>query len=143
MDIIVELLYIILIISVITDMTRGIIPNWLILGGCILGILTGAEPKEQILLAIMAGIFFFPFFSFGVLGAGDVKCLIMIALYLEQDQFMISTLSGFFIAALILFCILLKDVIFNKSKALKQKHTIHLAGPILAGVLISTGGTYL
>lgn len=143
MNIIVGLLYIILIIFVFTDMTKGIIPNRLILAGCILGILTGTHIREQIPIVIMAALFFFPFFSFGVLGAGDVKCFIMIAFYLESNQFMISILFAFFIAALISFCILLKDIIFNKSKALKQKHTIHLAGPIFWGVLISTGGTYL
>lgn len=140
---IVAILYVILLISVYTDMTKGIIPNWLIFIGCIIGFITAGLRLDQLMLAVVVGIILFPFFAAGVLGAGDVKCLFMIGLYLEENQYITSILSGFFIAALISFCILLKDFIFNKSKALKQKHTIHLAGPIFLGVLISTGGTYL
>lgn len=140
---IVAILYVILLITVYTDMTKGIIPNWLIFLGCMIGIITAGQRLEQLVLAAAIGIILFPFFAAGVLGAGDVKCLFMIGLYLEQNQYITSILSGFFIAALISFFILLKDFIFNKSKALQQKHTIHLAGPIFLGVLISTGGTYL
>lgn len=140
---IVAVLYIILLISVYTDMTKGIIPNRLIAVGCVIGFIAAGQRFEKLILVVMVFIVLFPFYAAGVLGAGDVKCLCMIGLYLEQNQFITSILSGFFVAALISFCILLKDFILNKSKALKQIHTIHLAGPIFIGVLISTGGTYL
>lgn len=140
---IVAVLYVILLISVYTDMTKGIIPNWLVLSGCMIGFIIADQRLDKVMLAAAVGIILFPFFAAGVLGAGDVKCLFMIGLYLERNQFITSILSGFFIAALISFFILLKDFIFNKSKALQQKHTIHLAGPVFLGVLISTGGIYL
>ena len=140
---IVAVLYVILLISVYTDMKKGIIPNPLIAAGCVIGFITAHQRFEKLVLIIVLFIVLFPFYAAGVLGAGDVKCLCMIGLYLEKNQFITSILSGFFVAALISFCILLKDFILNKSKALEQIHTIHLAGPILIGVLISTGGTYL
>ncbi len=143
MKVIVAVLYVILLISVYTDMTKGIIPNWLIGLGSIIGLITTGQPFGQFIQAVAVVVILFPFFAAGVLGAGDVKCLFMIGLYLEQNQYITSILSGFFIAVLISFCILFKDFIFIKSKALQHKHTIHLAGPIFIGVLISTGGTYL
>lgn len=140
---IIAVLYVILLISVYTDMKKGIIPNWLMATGCVVGIITAQQRFEKFVLVIIVFIVLFPFYAGGVLGAGDVKCLCMIGLYLEQNQFITSILSGFFVAALISFCILLKDFLLNKSKALQQIHTIHLAGPIFIGVLISTGGIYL
>ena len=140
---IVAVLYVILLISVYTDMTKGMIPNWLIAVGCVIGFITAQQRFEKLVLVIIVFIVLFPFFAAGVLGAGDVKCLCMIGLYLERNPFITSILSGFFVAALISFYILLKDFILNKSKAIEQVHTIHLAGPIFIGVLISTGGTYL
>lgn len=143
MKIIVAVLYVILLISVYTDTTKGIIPNWLILPGCVIGLLLNIHRPQQILPAVTAGLIFFILYMLGVIGAGDVKCLFMIGLYLERDPYIISIISGFLIAALSSFCILLKDFIINKSKALEQKHTIHLAGPIFLGVIISTGGAHL
>lgn len=98
---------------------------------------------DRILTAVVAGLIFYLFYLTKVIGAGDVKCLFMIGLYLEQDPYIISIISGFLVAALSSFYILLKDFIFNKSKALEKKHTIHLAGPIFLGVIISTGGAHL
>ena len=109
----------------------------------VIGFITAGQRFEKLVLVIIVFIVLFPFFAAGVLGAGDVKCLCMIGLYLERNPFITSILSGFFVAALISFYILLKDFILNKSKAIEQVHTIHLAGPIFIGVLISTGGTYL
>lgn len=140
---IVAVLYVILLISVYTDTTKGIIPNRLILPGCVIGLLISVHRPERILTAVVAGLIFYLFYLTGVIGAGDVKCLFMIGLYLEQDPYMMSILYGFSVAALSSFCILLKDFIFNKSKALEHKHTIHLAGPIFLGVIISTGGAHL
>ena len=124
-------------------MTKGIIPNWLVYSGCAIGLITADRRIDQLLMAAAVLVILIPFFAAGVLGAGDVKCICMIGFYLEQNQYIASILSGFFIAALISFFILLKDFIFNKSKTLQHTHTIHLAGPIFLGVLISTGGTYL
>jgi len=140
---IVAVLYVILLISVYMDMKEGIIPNWLMATGYVIGFTTTGQRFDKFLPVVVVFIVLFPFYAGGVLGAGDVKCLCMIGLYLEQNQFITSILSGFFVAALISFFILLKDFILNKSKALQQIHTIHLAGPIFIGVLISTGGTYL
>ena len=110
---IVAVLYVILLISVYTDMTKGIIPNWLVLSGCMIGFIIADQRLDKVMLAAAVGIILFPFFAAGVLGAGDVKCLFMIGLYLERNQFITSILSGFFIAALISFFILLKAINFE------------------------------
>lgn len=140
---IVAFLYGILLVSVFTDTIKGKIPNWLIIIGSIAGILNVDRPFEQFIQAVAVFLLLFPFFAGGVIGAGDVKCICMIGLYLEQKLYITSILSSFFIAALFSLFILLQDLIFTKSKALQRKHTIHLALPIFLGVLISTGGTYL
>ena len=140
---IVAFLYGILLVSVFTDTIKGKIPNRLILIGSIVGILGTHELWSQLIQAFAVFLLLFTFFAGGVIGAGDVKCICMIGLYLEQELYITSILSSFFIAALFSVFILLQDLIFTKSKALQRKHTIHLALPIFLGVLISTGGTYL
>ena len=142
-DRIVIFLYMFLLISVFTDMKKGIIPNWLIFIGMAVGILTTDSIKENIFQAVAALLLFFPFFAIGAIGAGDIKCIFVIGLYLNHGPFILSILYSFSIAALISIFIILRNFIIYKTLKNNTNQIIHLAVPIFYGVLLSTGGTYL
>lgn len=143
MDRIVVFLYVLLLIAVFTDRKRGKIPNWLIFAGVVVGILTTDTIKENLIQAAAALFFLFPFFVIGAVGAGDIKCICMIGLYLDRDLFILSILYSFSIAALISFFFILKTFILYKTLKYNKNQIIHLAFPIFCGVLLSSGGTYL
>ncbi len=143
MEEIVIFLYSILLAAAIMDLKKGKISNWLILIGSSAGIFYQYISEATWILSIVTFLLLFPFFIIGALGAGDVKCICMIALYFSPNEFLISVLFGFLIAALYSVVILIKDFIIYQSRPFQRKHTIRLAVPIFLGVLISTGGTYL
>lgn len=132
-----------LVISVFTDWKKGKIPNWLILTGCIAGIIMTKEVYQSIWQALFVIIVFFPFFLLKALGAGDIKCIAMSALYLSSEQLLQTILFTFLIAAVMSVLKVLWFRFFKKETGSLRCLTIHLAFPILLGVLISTGGDLL
>ena len=136
-------LVIILSVAVFTDFKSGKIPNLLILVGSITGIIAGQPPGDYLLRAVLIILLFFPFYLIKALGAGDIKCFSMIALYLDSDPLLSAILYAFLIAAS--WSVLMIIIKYFQKKEINNLHsiTIHLAFPILAGVLISIGGELL
>ena len=132
-----------LVIAVFTDWKEGKIPNWLILTGFVAGIIINKEPYHSILQALFVLVVFFPFFLLKALGAGDIKCIAMAALYLSSEQLLQTILFTFLIAAVMSVFKVLWFRFLKKETGSLRCLTIHLAFPILLGVLISTGGDLL
>ena len=133
-------LVIVLSIAVFTDFKIGKIPNVLIVFGSITAIFAGQPPGDYYIRAVLVILFFFPFYLIKALGAGDIKCFSMIALYLDSDLLLSSILYAFLIAALLSVLMILKNYFPKKEVSKLRCITIHLAFPILTGVLISIGG---
>ena len=133
-------LVILLLAAVFTDWKRGKIPNVLILIGSVAGILTGQPPGKKILGAIVVMIIFFPFYLIRALGAGDIKCISCVYLYLTTEKFLSMLLYTFLTAAVMSVIKIIYFKFQNKKTISLRTLTIHLAFPILAGVLLSTGG---
>lgn len=131
-------LLLLLAVAVITDSRYGKIPNWLIVIGLLVGIWVAEERLEKIAVAVLIILIFYPLFTIGALGAGDIKCIAMISLYLKTEQ-ILATLFFIFLTA----AIFSVGKIFYHHSLEQIKSKIHLALPILVGVLISIGGTYL
>ena len=133
-------LVIILSVAVFTDFKSGKIPNILILVGSITGIIAGQPPGDYLLRAVLIILLLFPFYLIKALGAGDIKCFSMIALYLDSDSLLSAILYTFLVAASwsvpMIFIKYLRKKEINDLRCI----TIHLAFPILVGVLISIGG---
>lgn len=136
-------LVILLSVAVFTDYKTGKIPNLLIIVGSITGIAVGQPPSDYLLRAILIILLFFPFYLIKALGAGDIKCFSMIALYLDTEQLLSAILYTFLIAALWSVFIILINYFPKKEIKSLRCITIHLAFPILMGVLISIGGDLL
>lgn len=70
-----------------SDITRYIIPNWLVLGILALypvWVMFAPAPVEWLMGLAMAGgllLFGFGLFTFGIIGAGDAKLLVALGLY--------------------------------------------------------------
>ena len=137
------LLVLLLLIAVFTDWKNGKIPNLLIVTGSIAGILLTKDPYDNILQAVSVIILFFPFYLLRALGAGDIKCIAMTALYLQPDQFQSSILYTFLVAAAISLIKILYIKFRSKEKISLHSITIRFALPIFTGVLLSIGGIYL
>lgn len=81
------LLAIAMCITMYTDVTRYIIPNWLVLGVLILypiWVMTAPLPVDWTMGLAMAGgllLIGFVLFTFGILGAGDAKLLTALGLF--------------------------------------------------------------
>lgn len=152
MILIIVCLFILLLIAVYTDYRYGKIPNTLILTGFLIGILWlvfqeiifGGQEKsltESVLrlLQILIGkipcvlipfLFFYPFFSLGVLGAGDVKLFSMMGIYFSFYPLIINIFLAFLAAAILA----VMKMLMQKSFLIGKE--IHLALPIFAGVCI-------
>lgn len=133
-------LVILLSVAVFTDWKSGRIPNFLILIGIVAGILTGQPPGNRIPGAIFVIIIFFPFYLMRALGAGDIKCIACVFLYLTTEQFLSMILYTFLTAAVMSVLKIIYLRFQNREDISLHTLTIHLAFPILAGVLLSTGG---
>ena len=136
-------LVILLSVAVYTDFKTGKIPNILIIVGSIAGIAIGQPPANYLLRAILIIVLFFPFFLIRALGAGDIKCFSMIALYLDSGSLLFAILYTFLIAAMCSAFTILKKYFKNEEVKSLRCINIHLALPILVGVLISIGGDSL
>ncbi len=132
-----------LVIAVFTDWKQGKIPNWLILTGVVAGIIITKELYQSILQAFFVIIAFFPFFLLKALGAGDIKCIAMSALYLTSEQLLQTVLYTFLIAAVMSVFKVFWFWFISKETGSLRCLTIHLAFPVFLGVLISTGGDLL
>ena len=133
-------LVILLLAAVFTDWKTGKIPNFLILIGSIAGILIGQPPGKKILGTMVVIIIFFPFYLIRALGAGDIKCIACVYLYLTTEQFLSMILYTFLTAAVTAVSKMICYKFQHKEIISLRMLTIHLAFPILAGVLLSTGG---
>ncbi len=129
----------------------------------------GDNLLEKIPIAILIILSLFPFYQIGAIGAGDIKCLAMINFYLTFDQFLKAVFFSFFIALILIgikyICRCLSTLKFFKYyskfkirfcsyctsffktdfpiKKTIERNKIRMAFPILLGVFISVGGTYL
>lgn len=131
-------LFLFLAVAVITDLKSNRIPNWLLLIGLVVGLLTTEHLIESILGSFLIILIFFPLFRLGVLGAGDIKCMAMISLYLTQQRLWSALVYTFLLAAGIAVYYIFHSYYFHVSKK-----KVHLAVPIFLGTLISVGGAYL
>jgi len=100
----VVLLLSVLCIAVWTDMRRHRIPNWLTGGGMILALVMSLSsissiPPTQFLLGSLVGLLIYlPLYSFGKMGAGDVKLMAFCGSLLGLEGVLwtafLSTLAG-------------------------------------------------
>ena len=136
-------LVLLLSVAVFTDYKSGKIPNVLSIVGSITGIVAGQPPGDYLLRAVLIILLFFPFYLIKAVGAGDIKCFSMMALYLDAEQLLSTILYTFLIAALWSVFLILKRYFRKKEVGSLRYITIHLALPILMGMLISIGGDSL
>ncbi len=124
--------------AVYTDLRSGRILNaWLIplaVAGALLRVLEeGPSALPPILLPMFFIILFlFPFYRTGGLGAGDVKFLMAISVYLKQGE-LFPTLTAILVSSAVfsLICLLIRKEV---------SHRLPFALPIAAGVLLHLGG---
>lgn len=113
---------------------------------------------------ILVGVLFFPFFSIGAIGAGDIKLLGVTAGYLPFEKILIFIFISMLVAAVISLMKMCKwkqlgkrmrYIVAYLTKVFRQgrwqlypeqeneQHSkICLSGPILCGVLLYLGGIY-
>lgn len=157
-----------LLISVYTDLKSDRIPNELIVIGIIGGFLSIQSWDmfwTRLFQVLVIFLLLFPFFSVGLMGAGDIKCICMTGMYFDTGQFASAIAYSFFIAAFFSLCkwiqsycskeriahfliylrhsFLCRNLFPYESENRNKNTTIHLALPIFLGVLTSIGGTYL
>jgi len=135
---IVILLFLLLAAAVVTDLRSNRIPNWLIIMGLIMGIATTNHFIESISVFIFIILIFFPAFTIGALGAGDIKCIAMMSFYLTRQEMLWALFYTFLTAAGYSVC---KILYYRSFQVRKRK--VRLAVFLFAGTLISVGGTYL
>ena len=135
---IVVLLFLLLAVAVITDLHSNRIPNLLIITGTVIGVITTNHFIESISVFLFCILIFFPAFTIGALGAGDIKCIAMMSFYLTRQELLWA-----------LFYTFLTATIYSVSKILYyhsfqvRKSKVRLAFFLLVGTFISVGGTYL
>lgn len=136
-------LMLLLLTLVFTDWKKGKIPNVLIIIGSMAGIFFSKDLSTGIIQAILVLIFFFPFYLLRAFGAGDIKCIAMIGLYLQPDIFLKAILYTFLVAAAISLIKILFIKCRFKEKISLHNLSIHFAFPIFVGVFLSIGGIHL
>ena len=132
-----------LLIFVYTDWKKGKIPNVWILIGSIVGFFLTKDLAVGMIQAILTLMLFFPFYLQRAFGAGDIKCIAMIGIYLPSKEYLSSILYIFLVAAAIS---LIKFIFIKfkyKEKISLHNLTIHFAFPIFMGVFLSIGGIHL
>ena len=95
-----SILLLLLLLSALADLKTDRIPNGFILLGVVIGI-TGSLLSDrnfpELLASVLPAFFLmYPLFRIGVLGAGDIKLLVMTASFLSIREFM-SILAGAFV----------------------------------------------
>ncbi len=135
---IVVLLFLLLAVAVITDLLSNKIPNLLIMAGIVIGVLTTHHLIESISVFIFCILIFFPVFTIGALGAGDIKCIAMMSFYLTRQEWLWALFYSFLAAAVYSVC---KIGYYRSFQVRRSK--VRLAFFLLVGALISVGGTYL
>ena len=136
-------LILLLLTLVFTDWKRGKIPNVLIIIGSMAGVFLTKDLIAGISQALLVLILFFPFYLFRAFGAGDVKCIAMVGLYLQPEIFQKAILYTFLVAAAISCTKIIYIKFRSKEKISLHNITIHFAFPIFVGVFLSIGGIYL
>ena len=132
------LLFLLLAVAVITDLYSNRIPNLLIITGTVIGIITTNHLLESISVSIFCILIFFPAFTIGTLGAGDIKCIAMMSFYLTRQELLWALFYTFLTAAVYSVC---KIMYYRSFQVRKSK--VQLAFFLLVGAFISVGGTYL
>lgn len=126
--------------AVVTDLESGRIYNawlipWTVSGVCLRLIRDGFPVLPALLFpAILTMLVLFPFYRTGGLGAGDIKLLMAVSVYLYPAEYA-SCLMAILLLSAFYACIILavrKD--FHRQ--------LHLALPIAAGVLLHVGGAF-
>lgn len=124
--------------AVFTDLKSGRIYNaWLIpwtVSGALLRLIKDGLPALPVLLLPMflTLLFLFPFYRTGGLGAGDVKLLMAVSVFLTPAGYASCLM------AILLFSLLYALTILAVRKDFHRG--LHLALPIAAGVLLHVGG---
>ena len=126
--------------AVFTDLRAGRIYNaWLVLWtvpGALIRLAGEGLSALPILLFLTISTFLvlFPFYCRGGLGAGDIKLLMAVSVFLSPAEYA-SCLS-----AILLLSALYAGIVLVLTKDLRRG--LHLALPIAAGVLLHVGGVY-
>lgn len=160
-----------LLVAAFLDVWKGRIPNILILLGFFLGLGRLILSQKQI-YAYLPGILIppillFPLYMIGTLGAGDIKLLSLIGIFLPAKESFICIFLAFFIGAAIGFILLLKNKNLmermyylytyllhclqmgqvypyyppeDEGREMKKKSGINFAVPILISTIFVTGG---
>lgn len=153
------------------DYRRRKIPNFLIYSmlsvGVIDGILTrgvGGTAKFLLTTACVVAIFY-PLFKIGALGAGDVKLYGVCAGFLSSRRFLMFLFFSLLFAAILSLLKMIKEqnalermnyfcqyvwavtcsgkfYLYMEDGPNRSKHSICLAGPMLASLLLGLGGVY-
>ena len=95
----------VLLLASITDLRKSKIPNFITLPGIGAGIIylifiSRDTAKEHIWICALLLILTFPLFAIRAMGAGDVKLIIMISLFLSPKETILSLLIGFGLAVI-------------------------------------------
>ena len=126
--------------AVFTDLSSGRIYNvwlipWTVSGAllCLIGDGLPALPAHLFLMSLTM-LVLFPFYLTGGLGAGDIKLLMAVSVFLPP--------SGYFscLMAILLLSALYACIMLWVRKDIHQR--LHLALPIAAGVLLHMGGVF-
>lgn len=153
------------------DYRRGRIPNWLVLAGLSVGLLRAfylGGPQAAVGFIIQGCVVilvFYPLFSIGTFGAGDLKLFGVCCGYLPQDRILSFLFFALLFAAVHSFirftrredCIerftyffsYLKEVadsgewkLYWRDRNEMKKASVCLAGPILLSMIMYMGGLY-
>lgn len=136
---IIYFLFALLVCAFLCDLKCSKIPNALIITGIFTGILYTVfscsleELVNRLTITILVFAVLFPFFRLKMLGAGDVKLLMVITLFMGEDEYLKLMAVSF---ALALIIGLIKYV--NAKRFSKRIVTVRLAVPILGGFLLCT-----
>ncbi len=141
-------------VAVIIDCLTYKIPNALILGALAAGfVIKGTNAllsgDPWIILKIFAGmlitfLLLFPLYALRALGAGDIKLIIVVSVYMTLKEALYICLLSLFIGAIIGIISLIVSLLKIVSKGLSYKelfvfHRIHYSIPIFLATLQAVG----
>lgn len=131
---IIFVVYLLLLIAGIFDYKHSKIPNWLTISGYIGGLLYMYHKRpesfcERVVVSIALLVALYVFFAIRTLGAGDIKLLMMLSIFLNIKDFIGTVVCAFLIAG----CMAVIKIIKQKNINKVLKTNIHLAIPIFLG----------
>lgn len=130
---IILIVFLLLMTAGIYDCRYSKIPNWLTASGYLFGLVfLYIKQPEKIVTRIMTSLIImfmlYAFFAVGQLGAGDIKLLMMLSIYMDIQDYIRVTVGALIVSVIIG----MVKVFINKSKTHLLHITVHLAIPIFA-----------